>query len=214
MKICITCGKRVRSDLKVESCKQCLAVCKCGAFKDWRASQCRSCASKIQTKKQWAKIRDKMMDSLIVAGVRRRRKYEDLQLSDFREIKPDGRRFARYTDDSGRLRTIYEYQWIWETAHGQRIPSGHVIHHIDHNSSNNAVENLQLMTFRDHAVHHHSGQETTGWICQICGETFIRAERGKGNPRYFCSRKCKGQYSQAHGRVTCKTFQKVRVKRE
>ena len=42
-----------------------------------------------------------------------------------------------------------EHKLIWEEKNG-KIPSGHVIHHIDFNSKNNVIENLRCMTKKDH----------------------------------------------------------------
>lgn len=39
---------------------------------------------------------------------------------------------------------------VWEAMNG-KIPKGHDIHHIDHDKSNNAIENLELYTKSEHA---------------------------------------------------------------
>ncbi len=43
---------------------------------------------------------------------------------------------------------------IWETAHGQAIQSGHIIHHRDGNKTNNTIENLESMPFKMHQSMH------------------------------------------------------------
>lgn len=64
MKNCKQCHRRLRSDYQLDICKLCLAVCECGAKKDYRAKQCRSCGSRTGAIKQWQKIRPKMEASL------------------------------------------------------------------------------------------------------------------------------------------------------
>lgn len=54
--------------------------------------------------------------------------------------------------DGGR---VLLHQVIWCAANGHtELPKGHVVHHKDHNKSNNSVENLTLMTRKAHARHH------------------------------------------------------------
>lgn len=42
---------------------------------------------------------------------------------------------------------------VWEHHHGA-IPDGHAVHHVDHNSANNRIENLELFALSDHAILH------------------------------------------------------------
>lgn len=43
---------------------------------------------------------------------------------------------------------------VMETHIGRRIAPDEVVHHIDENKQNNALENLRLMKRADHASHH------------------------------------------------------------
>lgn len=43
---------------------------------------------------------------------------------------------------------------IWERANKRKVPKGFVIHHIDRNRQNNKIENLQLLSYSDHAKIH------------------------------------------------------------
>lgn len=50
---------------------------------------------------------------------------------------------------------VLEHQLVWAEANGMKlVPSGHVIHHKDHNKLNNHPDNLELMTRKDHARLH------------------------------------------------------------
>ena len=43
---------------------------------------------------------------------------------------------------------------IWEDYHKKQIPEGFCIHHIDENTLNNDITNLQLISITDHQKHH------------------------------------------------------------
>lgn len=53
-----------------------------------------------------------------------------------------------------------QHIYIWQQAHQATIDTpDDVIHHLDENSSNNAIENLQLMTREDHTRLHSTGKK-------------------------------------------------------
>lgn len=45
----------------------------------------------------------------------------------------------------------YEHIYVWEKVNG-KVPKGFVIHHIDHDRTNNDIENLELMTKKKHDI--------------------------------------------------------------
>lgn len=48
---------------------------------------------------------------------------------------------------------ILEHRLVWQQHFGP-IPAGHVIHHKNHNKSDNRIENLELMEHRAHTLLH------------------------------------------------------------
>lgn len=44
---------------------------------------------------------------------------------------------------------IKEHRYVWEQANG-KIPTGHIIHHINGKKRDNRIENLQMMHQGDH----------------------------------------------------------------
>ncbi len=58
------------------------------------------------------------------------------------------------------------------------IKGGVVVHHKDHNPLNNAVENLELMYFKDHA-HHHGSRDNLGKNNPMWGRTQSESARQK-----------------------------------
>lgn len=53
---------------------------------------------------------------------------------------------------------IMEHVRVVELAIGRRIEAGEVVHHIDGDRRNNAIENLQVMTAGDHSRHHRTSE--------------------------------------------------------
>lgn len=50
---------------------------------------------------------------------------------------------------------VLMHQVVWAEANGQtEIPKGFVVHHKDHNKSNNSPDNLELFSRKDHAQYH------------------------------------------------------------
>lgn len=80
-----------------------------------------------------------------------RRKHPVLEFNNIRYYrKPSGYYKADYVAHG---RTRYMHRDVWEFHHGP-IPAGYCVHHRDHDRSNNAVDNLELLTTREHAGLH------------------------------------------------------------
>lgn len=68
-----------------------------------------------------------------------------------RKRRPDGpRAWVKVAEpNSWRPRAVI----VWEAAHGP-VPSGHVVHHVDHNTLNDQVANLHLLSRGAHLAEH------------------------------------------------------------
>ena len=64
-------------------------------------------------------------------------------------IKTDAQLGARYRYTEVDGQKYLTSRLVWSTANGP-IPTGYVIHHIDHNSLNNTLENLVAMCPSEH----------------------------------------------------------------
>ncbi|PMC80453.1 HNH endonuclease [Aerococcus viridans] len=47
------------------------------------------------------------------------------------------------------------HRYVWEFYNG-KIPSGYEVHHVDHDKSNNDIENLKLLPRKEHLKYHAS----------------------------------------------------------
>lgn len=62
--------------------------------------------------------------------------------------------YWRITIDGKR---VFEHRYIMEKKLGRKLLSSEVVHHIDHDSLNNDIDNLQVMSWSEHTLHHHEG---------------------------------------------------------
>ena len=48
------------------------------------------------------------------------------------------------------------YVAVWEAFNGKTVPEGYVVHHINHDPSDNRIENLECMSRKKHMQEHHN----------------------------------------------------------
>lgn len=83
----------------------------------------------------------------------------------------------RYVLVNGKPRQVREHRWIMETHLGRKLEPDEVVHHINGNTSDNRIENLEVMHHGRHTVEHHKGtkqsesqKETTAIQARYRGE--------------------------------------------
>lgn len=59
---------------------------------------------------------------------------------------------------------IKEHHLVWWERTGQRVARGFVLHHRDHDKTNNAFDNLELMTRSEHIKEHNPNQFVDGEV--------------------------------------------------
>ena len=66
---------------------------------------------------------------------------------------------------------VREHRLVMEAHIGRLLRSDEVVHHTDHNRSNNRIENLELMTIpAHHDKHRNSNNTATHYQCSRCRE--------------------------------------------
>lgn len=105
-----------------------------------------------------------------------------------------GKRFALRNNDghffgkSGRKTTTL-HRIVWSHYFGE-IPKGFAVHHIDHDKSNNNIENLRLVSLAEHARIHNRGvcrAPKKIFVCEYCGKEFEAHDVGANK---YCSATC------------------------
>lgn len=98
-----------------------------------------------------------------------------------------------------RGRYCYEHHLVWWQATGKVVATGEVVHHKNNNKHDNRIENLEVMSPSEHAVHHGKDNEAIylDFPCFYCEKLFRIDERNfrfrllKAHQQYFyCSRRC------------------------
>ena len=90
---------------------------------------------------------------------------------------------------------VLMHRVIMENPLGRLLEKDEIVHHLDENKHNNAIENLQVMDSREHnRMHSSTGRTLVELVCPFCGKTFSREPRAVQGKMSFCSRSCNGKY--------------------
>lgn len=94
------------------------------------------------------------------------------------------------------------HRFVWQYYVGN-IPEGYHIHHSDFDKSNNKIENLQLLTKKEHSKIHRANLPYYENVCEVCGKTYLAPVFSKSNR--FCSAHCRNQAREKRGNTerTC-----------
>ncbi len=87
---------------------------------------------------------------------------------------------------------------VWWLIHGEVVPKGYVIHHVNENTLDDRPANLNKMTQSLHSRHHHEKHPPVQIICAHCGKLFSvqyniisqHLKEGRRHGQRFCSTRC------------------------
>jgi hypothetical protein len=84
-------------------------------------------------------------------------------------------------------RHVLEHRHVWEQAYGQ-IPAGMVIHHRNEDRFDNRLENLELLSHREHSRHHNDKHPRVK-TCEVCAVEYEPAPTKRASSK-TCSSDC------------------------
>ena len=105
---------------------------------------------------------------------------------------------------------VLYHRVVMENHLGRLLLDSEEVHHIDENTHNNDIGNLQLMKSGEHQRHHGllRGKTYARIKCPNCGNVYVKLKRDSiDKKQYNCSKKC-GRLFQ----LLSKTEQEERIK--
>ena len=91
---------------------------------------------------------------------------------------------------------VLEHRIIMEESIGRLLTKNEIVHHINGDSKDNRIENLEIMTLAEHTKYHTKPAKIVSLVCPSCGKPFVRVLRyvkhkqKKGQKNFYCSKKC------------------------
>ena len=126
-----------------------------------------------------------------------------------KKIMNNGYVYVRIPDHPKATSTgyVYEHRAVVENHIGRLLTDDEVVHHVNHDKTDNRIENLKIADKNSHARLHGSERHDASFVvqlkCPICGNVFFK-KRGKthlvpsrrgGLGVTCCSAKCRGTLS-------------------
>ena len=109
--------------------------------------------------------------------------------------------------DKDKKQVVPYARYLMEQYLGRKLREDEEVHHKDHDKTNDAIENLEVINSTEHRKHHNPLKyKDTIEQCYVCGKSFTFTAKQYSNKykernrkpdtvdKYFCSRRCSGIY--------------------
>jgi len=118
--------------------------------------------------------------------------------------RKDGKQHVCLVYGDGKRKTVSYPKHLMEIELNRYLNSNEFIHHVNHDFTDNRIENLKIVNRNEHGTLHTAEEVIKGYaaICSWCGKQYtikgkvlhyFRANR-KRNKVNCCSKKCSGKY--------------------
>ena len=97
---------------------------------------------------------------------------------------------AIYKSKKANGRRMDEHRWLMEQHVGRRLQRFEFVHHKNGDKRDNRIENLEIVTPKQHAVEHGQWKYPTSKPCAMCGVTFTPHPTKRKRAK-TCSRSCR-----------------------
>ena len=85
-----------------------------------------------------------------------------------------------------RIRRIDEHRWVMEQKIGRRLGRLEFVHHINGDKRNNRIENLKIVTPKEHAIEHGQWKHKEIKKCEWCGNDFKPSPTKRDRAKTCC----------------------------
>jgi len=133
--------------------------------------------------------------------------YEDVRKVYGPYLRKDMREHVVIVFNDGSKKTVSYPKYIIENQLGRFLMSSEMVHHKDHDFTNNSSSNLSVVRRSEHSGHHAKRLKSQKFVCSVCNVSFsleginlsyAYQNRRKGRSGPYCSRRCAGKASHMH----------------